>query len=259
MPRCQQQGCPYQACYRGVPLAPTIPCFVCYHVLGILARSPGGESSGWSKTTANTGVGTPASVPGAVPPSSHAPCHPGAKGDHPSSPQTRLASGRLDAGCDGASWDTTHARARRTGLGTAARGTEGHRWEKPRSPGTSACSLPQQSRPMLAGSTVGPAPAGTSWKAASRAHIPRLSPTGMAATFPGCCDTQPRQPALGTVSRFPLPTRDANGLQPPEAKGDLSLPLPSPLGGFAARSPCGREPGPGAGCLGGRPSSSFPT
>lgn len=39
-------------------------------------------------------------VPRAVPPSSHTPCHPGAKGDHLSSLQTRLAARCLEAGCD---------------------------------------------------------------------------------------------------------------------------------------------------------------
>lgn len=76
----------------------------------------------------------------------------------------------------------------------APRGTGG---EKPRSPGTSACSLPQQGGPMLAGSTVGPAPAGTSLKATSRAHIARLSPMGTVTASPG------EQP--GCLARIPSP------------------------------------------------------
>lgn len=82
-------------------------------------------------------------VPGAVPPSSHTLCHPRAGGDHPSSLQTRLAAGcdggtpqlrttlrhsPSQTGTPGASRDTTHTGAWRTGLGTAVRGTEGHRW-----------------------------------------------------------------------------------------------------------------------------------
>lgn len=83
-------GCPYQACYRGVPLAPTILCCVCYLLLDMLAHSPEGESSGWSKTTANTGVGTPGSSAWGHAPGSPMLCHLGVMGDHPGSLQTKV-------------------------------------------------------------------------------------------------------------------------------------------------------------------------
>lgn len=83
-------GCPYQACYRGVPLAPTILHCVCYLLLDVLAHSPEGESSDWSKTTANTGVGTPSSSAWGHAPSSPMLCHLGVAGDHPGSLQTEV-------------------------------------------------------------------------------------------------------------------------------------------------------------------------
>lgn len=73
-------GCSYQPCYRGVPLAPTILRCVCYLLLDVLAHSPEGESSGWSKTTANTGVGTPGCSAQGRAPGSPTLCHLGVTG-----------------------------------------------------------------------------------------------------------------------------------------------------------------------------------
>lgn len=70
-------------------------------------------------------------------------------------------------------------------------------------------------------------------------------------------DTQPRQPALGTVSRFPSPPVMPTGCSR-LGRREISCSC-FPPGWVGSLSPCSWEPGPGAGCLGGRPSSSFPT
>lgn len=140
----------------------------------------------------------------------------------------------------------------------APRGTDG---ENPRSPGTSACSLASTEWSGAHREHCGSCPSRDSPKAASRAHI-TLSPTGTATAFCGPAawtpTPSPDSPRWGRCLASPLHTRCQLSAAP-DAKGNLSPLCPSQHGGLAAHLPCGREPGPGAGCLGGQPSSSFPT
>lgn len=242
--------------------------------MGILAQSPGGESSEWSKTTADTGVDTPASSAWGHAHSSPMLCHPGAKRDHPSSLQTRLAAGCLGAGvmvgrhapCCGTACckqESPQPQPQHTqGHERQAWALQGIDGEKPQSPGTYPCSLPQQSRLMLPRSTVGPAPAGTCLKAVRYAHItshPRALSSPSLGKQPRCLAPipSPSSSHWGQCLASPLcPWCQVAVASRSEGKSLAPISL---LAGWVHCSLCVWEPRPGAGCLGRRPGSSFPT
>lgn len=267
-PRCQQQGHPYQGLLSGCSSGTHNPLLCVLSPLGYLGSFPRRRKFRLEQNNSKHRCGHSClQCPGPCPPAATRRATQGRRritqaGSRPGWPQGAWPWGAMEGhhglvpryGTAGHKRECPeplgHTGAQRTGLGTAARGTEGHGWGEAPVP-RHLCLLHAAAGWNDAHwEHRGSCPSGDEFE--SSKLCPRRPPLAhrhhhrlprQAAWMPGSA-AQPQQPALGTVSRFPSPPMLPTGCSLPE-QGEASRSRFPP--GWVG-SPLAAQPGAQAGC-----------